>query len=406
MPAIGGDGPGWGFFGLTLTPGVKYTQYVTQAFTISSVVVHNPKRDATKCKGSIQIWANVNNIKVPVAHFQASALQGNAAFTADIGDKVEFEIIGPAEIDVDITGKYISASLRDQTAMSDDDSDDDLDYYANRENGGEGDAEEHAIANSKSQKDLEALMDERDMSMRKPRSSSKKAMEKVLMAEEDDDSDEEDDEEFEADIRDVYNDDSEDDDDDDSDDATDDDEEEDSDEETSKPASTARNPRQYQQMKKGSPANEHHSPMQAIKAFQNSKKETPLKPTETKQQERKQEPPESKAMRLKGGTIAKDLRIGKGALVRRGQNVSVYYKGTLQKNGKMFDSCTSGKPFKFRLGGGEVIKGWDIGVEGMRVGGKRHLTIPAHQAYGHRGAPPVIPPNATLCFEVDLMGSR
>ena len=67
----------------------------------------------------------------------------------------------------------------------------------------------------------------------------------------------------------------------------------------------------------------------------------------------------------------------------------------------VFDSCLKGKPFKFRLGAGEVIKGWDVGIEGMKVGGKRRLTIPPQMAYGAKGAPPDIPANSHLVFEVE-----
>ncbi|CAK9800084.1 46 kDa FK506-binding nuclear protein [Anthophora plagiata] len=72
------------------------------------------------------------------------------------------------------------------------------------------------------------------------------------------------------------------------------------------------------------------------------------------------------------------------------------------KNGKKFDSTTQGTGFKFRLGKGEVIKGWDIGIVGMKVGGKRRITIPPAMAYGAKGSPPVIPGNSTLVFEVEL----
>ena len=76
-------------------------------------------------------------------------------------------------------------------------------------------------------------------------------------------------------------------------------------------------------------------------------------------------------------------------------------KGRLQANNKKFDSCLSGAPFKFKLGKGEVIKGWDLGVLGIKVGGKRRLTIPPKLAYGQNGAPPDIPPNSTLIFEIE-----
>ena len=87
-----------------------------------------------------------------------------------------------------------------------------------------------------------------------------------------------------------------------------------------------------------------------------------------------------------------------------GQIVRVHYTGWLT-NGKKFDSSVDhGQPFTFHLGGGEVIKGWDEGVEGMKVGGKRQLRIPPELAYGQRGYPPVIPPSSTLIFDVELLG--
>lgn len=102
--------------------------------------------------------------------------------------------------------------------------------------------------------------------------------------------------------------------------------------------------------------------------------------------------------------VIEDLRVGDGAEAKAGQNVSVHYTGTLT-SGKKFDSSHDrGQPFKFKLGGGQVIKGWDQGVAGMKIGGLRKLTIPPHLGYGERGAGGVIGPNATLIFEVELLG--
>ena len=98
-----------------------------------------------------------------------------------------------------------------------------------------------------------------------------------------------------------------------------------------------------------------------------------------------------------------DLRPGTGAEARPGNNVTVHYVGTLT-NGTKFDSSRDrGQGFAFKLGAGQVIKGWDQGVAGMKVGQLRKLTIPPELAYGTRGFPPAIPPNSTLVFEVELL---
>jgi peptidylprolyl isomerase len=99
-----------------------------------------------------------------------------------------------------------------------------------------------------------------------------------------------------------------------------------------------------------------------------------------------------------------DLAVGDGAEARSGQTVTVHYVGVSFSNGKEFDSSWSRRdPFSFRLGAGQVITGWDRGVAGMRVGGRRQLTIPAPLAYGDRGAAGVIKPGETLVFVVDLL---
>ena len=97
-----------------------------------------------------------------------------------------------------------------------------------------------------------------------------------------------------------------------------------------------------------------------------------------------------------------EQQVGTGAEARAGLKVEVHYTGWLL-DGKQFDSSRGGSPFGFTLGAGQVIKGWDQGVSGMKVGGKRKLTLPPDLAYGPRGAPPEIPPNATLVFDVELL---
>jgi FKBP-type peptidyl-prolyl cis-trans isomerase FkpA len=106
------------------------------------------------------------------------------------------------------------------------------------------------------------------------------------------------------------------------------------------------------------------------------------------------------------GVQIEDIRQGTGAEARAGNTVTVHYVGTLT-DGKKFDSSRDrGKGFEFELGAGEVIAGWDQGVAGMKVGQVRKLTISPDLAYGAKGFPPVIPPNSTLVFEVELLAVR
>ena len=111
---------------------------------------------------------------------------------------------------------------------------------------------------------------------------------------------------------------------------------------------------------------------------------------------------------LSGGLKYAVLKPGKGAAAKKGQQVSVHYTGWLQSNGKKFDSSVDrGQPFTFPLGGGQVIKGWDEGVAGMKIGEKRQLVIPSSMGYGPGGTPDgTIPPNATLIFDVELLGVK
>jgi peptidylprolyl isomerase len=115
----------------------------------------------------------------------------------------------------------------------------------------------------------------------------------------------------------------------------------------------------------------------------------------------------TKMIELPNGLKYVDTKVGTGDIATTGHKVTVHYTGWLDQNGtkgKKFDSSVDrGDPFTFGLGAKQVIKGWDEGVSGMKVGGKRTLTIPPELGYGARGAPGAIPPNATLIFDVELL---
>ncbi len=104
--------------------------------------------------------------------------------------------------------------------------------------------------------------------------------------------------------------------------------------------------------------------------------------------------------------IIEDIKAGTGEEAKTGSIVSVHYTGTLADGTKFDSSLDRGVPFSFTVGQGYVIAGWDQGIPGMKVGGKRKLTIPGSLAYGERGVAGAIPPNATLIFEVELLGVK
>ena len=119
-----------------------------------------------------------------------------------------------------------------------------------------------------------------------------------------------------------------------------------------------------------------------------------------------EKPAESKEVTTPSGLKYTDLKMGEGEEAKPGQKVDVHYTGWLTNGTKFDSSLDRGKPFSFKLGAGQVIQGWDQGVAGMKVGGKRKLTIPPGLGYGSQSVGGVIPPNSTLVFDVELLGVK
>lgn len=128
--------------------------------------------------------------------------------------------------------------------------------------------------------------------------------------------------------------------------------------------------------------------------------ENPLVPTATPTPA-----PANTLIKMENGLHIQDLKVGTGPEVRLGQGLTMHYSGTLEDGTKFDSSYDRGEPFKFVLGAGQVIQGWDLGIQGMKVGGKRKLIIPPALGYGEKGIGP-IPPNATLIFEVEVLAAQ
>jgi len=256
--------------------------------------------------------------------------------------------------------------------------------------------------------------DEEDNVLNKSPPKKQKAKKNKVAANEkqqEDDDEDEDDSDFDANVLDLDDADSDDDDDDDDEDDDEDDDDEDEDEDDSdeneEEDKIAAPPAKVPKLDKAAKQKQNGLSNGKPSKEQQNKKDQKQNQSQNQSQKKPQNQPEKQkpaTKTLSSGVVVEDLRPGKGNEARPGKKVQVYYEGRLKSNNKVFDSTKGGEGFEFILGRGEVIRGWDIGVAGMKIGGKRRITCPPHAAYGAKGSPPVIPSNATLVFDVELRG--
>lgn len=379
------------FWGLILKTNKKYSQTVQKAFHLSQAALDLSKSNG----GDVQVMLTSEENTYLLCTLGKDRPQVALDLNFEEGDQISLATKGDGM--VHLTG-YLVPSEEDMFGgLGDEEEDEEEDAEVEEEvpaKNGKA-AKQDRIAkkvaqkvNAKEVQLEEGDEDDLDETFELPKGAGKKG----AAADSDDDDDEDDSDEADSDDEglDASKADAEDDDDDDSDD-DDDEEEDDSDDEED-------DSEDEQPKAKVAKVEKKPSKQNGVENGKASSKE--LK----KEAGQKDEAGAAagKTRTLQGGLVVEDLKVGGGAEAKPGKKVAVYYEGRLKKNNKVFDSAAKGPGFKFALGRGEVIKGWDLGVAGMKVGGKRRLTVPHQLAYGTRGSPPVIPPNSTLVFDVEL----
>jgi len=420
------------FWGLPLEPSKKYSQKVENAFHISQATL-----DLKSCDlEPVQVVLEYEGNNFILAHLskKLNILQVPLDINFEVGEQISFRTIGKGRV-----------FLTGYTIMEPDDSFGDLLQ-------GEEDSEEEDTTFEDSQ-----TPGKRKKALTKSNEKKKKKMDETNEDEDDDgdfDSDESLEELRDTTMGDTVFDDDDDDDEEESDDqqsydsvefedGSEDDSgsEEESDEEAEAEPAPAPTPKSDKKKKENQILNASVNGISSSKKDKKNKgkadNESPKKQNETPRKDglspkkekqgktpkqeiaQKKTPKSEKALKqgktpnsttpspkrvLEGGVTIEEVSIGDGQVAKPGKMVTVYYSGRVQGGNKVFDSATKGPGFKFRLGKGEVIKGWDIGLNGMKLGGKRKITIPAPLAYGAKGCPPSIPPNSTLVFDVELRG--
>lgn len=370
------------FWGLVLKANKKYSQTVQKAFHLSQAAL-----DLSKCgDADVQVMLTSEESTYLLCTLGKKNPQVALDLNFDEGDQISLSTKGEGV--VHLTG-YLLPNEDDlfDGVDEEEEEEDDEEVEASPQKG-KGKGKERIakkVAQKVNAKEVQlddGEEDEMDETFELPAGAEKKSGAKG--EEEEDDSDDDDSEEDDSDDDDSMDVsklmDEEDSEDDDDDDDEDEDEDDDDESETEQPKAKV-----AKVEKKSSKQN----------GVENGK-------ASPKEQKKEGQESESKIRTLQGGLVVEDMKVGAGQEAKPGKKIAVYYEGRLKKNNKVFDSTTKGAGFKFALGRGEVIKGWDLGVSGMKIGGKRRLTVPHQLAYGTRGSPPVIPPNSTLVFDVEL----
>lgn len=356
----------------------KYSQTVQKAFHLSQAAL-----DLSKCgDADVQVMLTSEDSTYLLCTLGKKTPQVALDLNFDEGDQISLSTKGEGV--VHLTG-YLMPNEEDLFGVDDDEEEEeDEEVEASPQKGKGKERVAKKVAQKVNAKEVQLQEDgeedELDETFELPKGAKKKAG-----AEEEEDSDDDDDDEDDED--------DDDDDDEDMDDSKLDGEEEDSDDDDEEDDDDSEDDSEDEQPKP------KVAKVEKKAAKQNGVENGKASPKEQKKDGQQQE---AKTRTLQGGLVVEDLKVGSGQEAKPGKKLAVYYEGRLKKNNKVFDSTSKGPGFKFALGRGEVIKGWDLGVSGMKVGGKRRLTVPHQLAYGTRGSPPVIPPNSTLVFDVEL----
>ncbi|KAG0015770.1 peptidylprolyl isomerase fpr4 [Podila clonocystis] len=377
-----------GFWGLTVFPEKTYTQVVDNSFKLSMAAL-----DEVTKPGRTSIRVTVDKKTFILCSLTPGKVeQQNLDLVFTEGEEITFSVSGDTA--VHLSGNYLPEDDDGEYGDEDDmygdfdgESDDDED---------EDDSDENSTAiitkGAKRLAQFEMDSDDDEDSEEDP----------DFTGEDDEDEEDEDDDDEEENGLDGQDSEEDDEDEDDENDEEEDDDEEDNEEEIAAAEAKLKEALKKEEAAKKDAAKKKQ---EVIAAAAKKQKVSEDKAVTTKPKEEAPKKKEEHKKTLPNGLTIEDVKAGEGARAKSGKKIGMRYIGRLA-NGKVFDKNTGGKPFSFNLGRGEVIKGWDLGIQGMQLGGERRLTIPPALAYGTRGAPPDIPPNSTLVFEVKLVSLK